>query len=233
MFDYIVCFYFGERRVRTTNSLLLSDRYFFVKKHLDFIKNNETVLNDINNVILVINNSNDDDLESVTNIKNEYPFSDKITIIGRDNSNYSYGGWNESLIHQINLNTPSSHAFLCEDDYIPCDENFYKKFIEFFKSDIIYVCQLYMNNHAAISNGFITYNIIKDYYNNTKELFVLTNSYDYRSAEINQVNFLNNFKNYRCVDISEKYCSKFLDFNNGIVVYGNKTGEELIKPILE
>jgi hypothetical protein len=62
---------------------------------------------------------------------------------------------------------------------------------------------------------------------------VLTNSYDYRSAEINQVNFLNNFKNLKCVDISEKYCSKFLDFNNSIVVYGNKTGEELIKPILE
>ena len=56
MFDYIVCFYFGERRVNITNSLLLSDRYFFVKKHLDFIKNNETVLNDINNVVLVINN---------------------------------------------------------------------------------------------------------------------------------------------------------------------------------
>ena len=234
MFDYIVCFYFGERRVETTNLLLLSDRYFFVEKHLDFIKKNETVLNDINNIVLVINNSNDEDLESVTNIKNEYSFSDKIIIMGRDNSNYSYGGWNESLINQINLNTSSSHAFLCEDDYIPCDENFHKKFIEFFKSDVIYVCQLYKNNHAAISNGFISYNLIKDYYNNTKELFVLNNNNnDYKSAEINQITFLNNFKNLKCIDISEKYCSKFLDFNNGIVVYGNKTGEELIKPILE
>ena len=234
MFDYIVCFYFGERRVRTTNSLLLSDRYFFVKKHLDFIKNNETVLNDINTVILVINNSNDDDLESVTNIKNEYPFSDKIIIIGRDNSNYSYGGWNESLIHQINLNTPSSHAFLCEDDYIPCDDNFHKKFIEFFNSEVIYVCQLFMKNHAAISNGFITYEIIKDYYNNAKELFVLNNNNDYRSAEINQINFLNNFKNFKYVDISEKYYSRFLCAKkNNTVIYGNTSGEELIKPILE
>ena len=233
MFDYIVCFYFGERRVNITNSLLLSDRYFFVKKHLDFIKNNEIVLNDINNVVLVINNSNDKDLESVTNIKNEYPFSDKIIIIGRGNSNYSYGAWNESLIHQINLNTSSSHAFLCEDDYIPCHDNFHKKFIEFFNSDVIYVCQLFMRNHAAISNGFITYDVIKDYYNNTKELFVLTNSYDYRNAEINQVNFLNNFKKLKCVDICEKYYSKFLKIDNSIVVYGNETGEELIKPILE
>ena len=233
MFDYIVCFYFGERRVRTTNSLLLSDRYFFVKKHLEFIKNNETVLNDINNVILVINNSNDDDLESVTNIKNEYPFSDKITIIGRDNSNYSYGGWNESLIHQINLNTPSSHAFLCEDDYIPCNDNFHKKFIEFFNSDVIYVCQLFMNNHAAISNGFINYEIIKNHYNNTKELFVLNNNSDYGNAERNQVNFLNNFRNYKCVDICEKYYSRFLCAIEEIIIYGNKNGEELIKPILE
>ena len=68
MFDYIVCFYFGRRRVKTTNSLLLSDRYFFVKKHLNFIKNNEKVLNDINNIVLVINNSNDEDLKLVTNI---------------------------------------------------------------------------------------------------------------------------------------------------------------------
>lgn len=233
MFDYIVCFYFGKRRVKTTNSLLLLDRYFFVKKHLDFIKNNETVLNDINNVIFVINDSNDEDLESVKNIKNEYPFSDKIIIIGRDNSNYSYGGWNESLIHQINLNTPSSHAFLCEDDYVPCDENFHKKFIEFFNPDIIYVCQLYINNHAAISNGFIDYNKIKKYYKDNKKLFVLYNNNDYRGAEINQIKFLNNFKNFKCIDITDKYYSKFLKFDNSVVTYGNETGKELIKPIFE
>lgn len=233
MFDYIVCFYFGKRRVKTTNSLLLLDRYFFVKKHLDFIKNNETVLNDINNVIFVINDSNDEDLESVKNIKNEYPFSDKIIIIGRDNSNYSYGGWNESLIHQINLNTPSSHAFLCEDDYVPCDENFHKKFIEFFNPDIIYVCQLYINNHAAISNGFIDYNKIKKYYKDNKKLFVLYNNNDYRGAEINQIKFLNNFKNFKCIDITDKYHSKFLKFDNSVVTYGNETGKELIKPIFE
>lgn len=234
MFDYIVCFYFGKRRVKTTNSLLLIDKYFFVKKHLDFIKSNEIVLNDINNIVLVINDSNDEDFESVNKIKNEYPFSDKIIIIGRDNSNYSYGGWNESLIQQINVNTPSSHAFLCEDDYIPCDEKFHKKFIEFFNPNVIYVCQLYIKNHAAISNGFITYDIIKNYYNNTKKLFVLNNRDNgYINAEINQVNFLNNFKNFKCVDITEKYCSKFLEYNNNIVVYGNQTGEELIKPILE
>ena len=233
MFDYIVCFYFGRRRVKTTNSLLLSDRYFFVKKHLNFIKNNEKVLNDINNIVLVINNSNDEDLKLVTNIKNQYSFSDKIIIIGRDNSNYSYGGWNESLIHQINLNTPSLHAFLCEDDYVPCDENFHTKFIEFFKPDVIYVCQLYINNHAAISNGFISYELIKDYYKKTKKLFLLNNSYDYGNVEVNQINFLKNFINLRCVDISEKYYSKFLNFANNIIIYGNKNGEELIKPILE
>jgi len=234
MFDYIVCFYFGERRVKTTNSLLLSYRYIFVKKHLDFIKNNKTVLKDINSIVLVINNSSDEDLESVANIKNEYSFSDKIIIIGRDNSNYSYGAWNESLIHQINLNTQSSHAFLCEDDYIPCDENFHKKFIEFSNFDIVYVCQLVSEKFPSISNGFINYKIIKDYYNNTKQLFVLNNNYnDYVNAEICQVNFLNNFNNFKCVDICEKYYSKFLCFNDGIVIYGNEKGEELIKPILE
>ena len=233
MFDYIVCFYFGERRVKITNSLLLSDRYLFVKKHLDFIKNNEIVLNDINNVVLVINNSTDEDLDSVTNIKNEYPFSDKIIIIGRENLNYSYGAWNDSLIHLINLNTSSSHAFLCEDDYIPCDENFHKKFIEFFNSDVIYVCQLFMNNHAAISNGFITYNIIKDYYNNTKQLFVLNNNFEYYHAELNQINFLNNFKDYKCIDICEKYFSRFLCAKENIKIYGNTNNIEIIKPILE
>jgi hypothetical protein len=234
MFDYITCFYFGKRRVNITNSLLLSDKYFFVKKHLDFIKNNKTVLKDVNNVVLVINDSNDEDLESVTNIKNEYPFSDKITIIGRDNSNYSYGAWNESLIHQINFNTPSLYAFLCEDDYLPCDKNFHKKFIEFFNLNVVYVCQLYQNNHAAISNGFISYQIIKEVYKTTKELFKLTNNNNtYENAEMNQFNFLTNFKNLKCVDICEKYYSKFLEIDDSIVVYGNETGEELIKPILE
>lgn len=233
MFDYIVCFYFGERRVETTNSLLLSDKYFFVKKHLDFIKNNKIILNDINKIVFVINNSNKDDLKSVINIKDEYSFSDKIIVIGRDNSDYSYGAWNESLIHQINLNTQSSYAFLCEDDYIPCNENFHKKFIELFKSDIIYICQLFIEEHPAISNGFIAYKPIKDYYKNAKQLFVLNNNNDYLNAEIDQKNFLNNFKNFKCVDICEKYYSKFLRFNNSIVIYGNEKGEELIKPILE
>jgi hypothetical protein len=232
MFDYIVCFYFGERRVVITNELLLSDKYFFVKKHLDFIKNNKSVLNDINNIILVINNSTDEDLKSVTKIKNKYSFSNKIIVIGRGNLNYSYGAWNDGLINQIESNTPSTHAFLCEDDYVPCNENFHRKFIEIFDTDTVYVCQLFENNHAAISNGFISYSIIKEFYNTTKQLFVLSNDTNYYSAEINQINFLNNFKNYKCVDICEKYYSKFLCAKENIKIYGNTNGEEIIKPIM-
>jgi hypothetical protein len=233
MFDYIVCFYFGNRRVEITNSFLLNDKYFFVKKHLDLINQNVSVLDDIQTIVFTINGATDEDVDSVINIKNEYPFSDKVVVLKRDNTNYSYGAWNESLIHQINSNTTSTYAFLCEDDYIFCDEIFHKKFIEYFDTDVVYVCQLFQNNHAAISNGFISYQIIKDYFNINKQLFNLINIDNYTGAEINQVGFLNNFKNYRCVDISNEYFSRFLNPGNKIVTYGNLNGEEIIKPILE
>ena len=45
MFDYIVCFYFGKRRVKTTNSLLLIDKCFFTKKYCSkFLKYNNNIV---------------------------------------------------------------------------------------------------------------------------------------------------------------------------------------------
>jgi hypothetical protein len=52
MFDYIVCFYFGNRRTSLTNFLLKHNRYGFVKRHIDFLEK-LTITGMLNNVIFV------------------------------------------------------------------------------------------------------------------------------------------------------------------------------------
>jgi hypothetical protein len=234
MFDYIVCFYFGKRRVEEINSLLLKDKYFLVKIHLDFLKNNPSILNDINYIALVINNCSTEDLKEIESIKKMYSFSEKIVIINRDNSNYSYGAFNEALKCFLNLKSKSKYGFLCEDDYVPCNRNFFRKFLEFFDKDVLYVCQLWSNGHAAISNGFINYKIIKKIFFKTGEIFNLKKCDNtYSSVEVDQVNFLSNFENLKCLDISPKYRSLFISPCSEKKWYGKEDGEQLISSVLQ
>ena len=232
MFDYIICFYFGERRAVITNALLRTDKYHFVKKHLIFINDNILNMPDLNSIIFVINNVNNFDCENVTNIVNTFPnIKDRIKIIGRCNDNYSYGGWNEALIK--NIDSISKYAFLCEDDYIPAIPDFYKHFINYFSAGVVYVCQLYRDNHASISNGFMSLEKCVESYVKYGSVFKLTNFVNtYTCAEVDQVNFLKYFDDYIKLDICDKYLSKFYEFYR-TTNYGNSGGIELIKPILE
>lgn len=230
MFDYIICFYFGERRATITNSLLRNDKYFFVKKHLDFLTKNVEMLKDINRVVFIINNSNELDSLNVSNIISDSTISERIEVLNRGNNNYSYGGWNDALTN--NLDSESEYAFLCEDDYIPAIGDFYKHFINYFDNDVAYVCQLFMHNHAAISNGFISYEKCREAKSIYGSVFNLTHVVGtYTAAEVDQVNFLNYFNKYRKLDITDKYFSHFYEFYK-TTVYGNVNGIELIKPIL-
>jgi hypothetical protein len=233
-FDYIVCFYFGKRRGEITNQLLNIDRYIFVKRHLEFLLNNKTVIDDVVNIIFVISNCNDIDYNNVSDIVNSTILKDKIIVINKNNDNYSYGAWNTGLITRINENI--KYAFLCEDDYVPINPDFHKIFINYFKKDVVYVCQLYREDHASISNGFICYDKCKESYklhgNPLKLVKTLNGDTTYNEAIKDQINFLGYYKQYRKLDICDKYYSDFYNVNS-IVRYGNTNGSQIIKPIME
>lgn len=246
MFDYIVCFYFGNRRMPLTDFLFKSDRYGFVKRHIDFlkkIKNNS----ELNRIVFVINGLSEHDEKMVTELMSESSLNN-YTIICRDNMDYSYGAWNHALID--NLDSDSKYAFLIEDDYIPALNDFHKHFIKIFEDNIAYVCQYYNTvysvKHAGISNGFIDYTKCKQIYEKNKNIFKLvssTNSKEYMnsSAEKNQLHFLDYFTeefNYDIRDITSENYSFYLDINNGqknciVKLYGNEHGLRIITPILE
>lgn len=234
MFDYIISFYFGHRRSKITNELSYKDKYHFIKEHLKLISSSETLKKDIDKAIFVINDSKKEDGDNVRNIINSFGLSNLVSVLERDNIDYSYGGWNDALISR--LNSECQYAFLCEDDYIPAVDNFYTHFIKLFDNDTVYVCQLYIRSHAAISNGFICYDKCREVYNQENRIFKLNNGLDYISACNNQVTFLYLLSKYKIIDITEKYQSRFMNTGNGreiIVNYGNPNGIELIKPILE
>lgn len=242
MFDYIVCFYFGQRRTVLTKSLLKHDKYGFVKRHIDFLEK-LTKKNILNDVIFVINDSNDIDYNVVSSLLAKSKIK-KYDIIGRTNIDYSYGAWNDALIK--NINSKAKYALLLEDDYIPTSLNFYKHFFKKFDNNTAYVCQYYANHgqlgmHAAISNGFIDYEKCRTVYQQKQKIFELidqetSNNYKGGTAEKNQINFLKILTNefqYSAKDITEENYSVFLDSNSVIKVYGNINGNVLIGPILE
>lgn len=230
LFDYVISFYFGQRRSPITNAITKSDKYVLVKKHIQFLEGNINLLNDIGKIVFVISDVNDTDLNNVKEIISKSIINDKILVFGKNNDNYSYGCWNDALLNRINGG--SKYAFLCEDDYIPCNTDFHKYFIEYFTDDVAYVCQLYKNNHAAISNGFISYDKCRINYVKFNTIFKLSkNQKGYTSAQEDQVHFLDFFGDFKKLDITDKFISNFISLDK-IVSYGNTNGIELIKPIM-
>ena len=252
MFDYAVCFYFGHRRVPIINDLLLKDKYFFVRKHLDFIKKYLEKCKQLNNVYFMVNSIEQQDHISsqltierldIEKIINSYGL-DNVKLIQRENIDFSYGAWNEAI--QLGINTKSRYAFLSEDDYIPKVPNFYEYFIKKFDDDTAYVCQLYIANraadkkvHAAMSSGFVSYEKAKIVYQKHGSVLKLVNKHDsdvnksYSLGQVNQVNFLDYFHEYKITDVSEETFSVFLDVYNRQTSHGNLNGVELIVPITE
>lgn len=232
LFDYIVCFYFGERRNKITSSLLSSDRYGFVKKHIAFLQSLMKKKNGLNNIIFVINNIDDSDYTTVKALLEKSKLKN-YDVINRPNLDYSYGAWNDALIK--NLNSEAKYAYLTEDDYIPAQLDFYKPFFKQFDGNTAYVCQFYVNSHAAISNGFIDYEKCRIVYKEKQTIFRLLSDRN-QPGEYNQIFFLrtltNEFK-YSAKDITKEAYSIFLDGSSRLIPYGNLNGTLTGYPILE
>lgn len=246
MIDYIVCFYFGKRRTQLTNLLLQDNRYGFVKKHVDFLEKFKEG-GELNNITFVINGESESDRKVVETILSKSKLK-KYSVINRANIDYSYGAWNDAIIQ--NINSKATHAILIEDDYIPSHIEFHKYFLDLFDKNTAYVCQYYDTtnpiNHAAISNGIISYEKCRTVYDKKGTVLKLVGSqnskeYTLDTAERNQVIFLDYLINefgYNIKDITENHYSFYLEYvksglSSGVKVYGNPNGIRLMTPIME
>ena len=304
-FDYIVNFWFGPRSsveefkyekgrgaIQATNNYGFwyhkLHHYFLVHTHCKFLSNNK--IPNLNKIQFVINEgggtSSKQLLADVKEIIDWYNLD--INVMLHDNTNHSYGAWNAGLKNLILQDTKSKYCFLCEDDYVPTDKDFYLPFFNKFKENKYgYVCQManelklhvvipkkedrekieskiefassrdikmkarngneksadlihveYTNDHAAISNGFISMEVAKELAK-TGDIFtfelvggeVVANDLAIRAQE--QIVFTNKVisNGYLLGDISEECYTPFDENNNNkIKKYGKEDGYCPIKP---
>ena len=304
-FDYIVNFWFGPRSsvkefkyekgrgaIQATNNYGFwyhkLHHYFLVHTHCKFLSNNK--IPNLNKIQFVINEgggtSSKQLLADVREIIDWYKLD--INVMLHDNTNHSYGAWNAGLKNLILQDTKSKYCFLCEDDYVPTDKDFYLPFFNKFEENKYgYVCQManelklhviipkkedrekieskiefassrdikmkarngneksadlihveYTNDHAAISNGFISMEVAKELAKTgnifTFELVggeVVANDLAIRAQE--QIVFTNKVisNGYLLGDISEECYTPFDENNNNkIKKYGKEDGYCPIKP---
>jgi hypothetical protein len=223
MFDYVICFYFGPRRGQATGKI---DRYYYIKKHYEFVKKHKSKLK---NIVFVLNgvDLNDDIYREVKElVPEEY-------LMPRENYSGSYGAWNDAIVKIIDNAAP--HILICEDDYLPEDCSF-EVFRSEFDSGIIYVCQLYAKLrqtvlHPAISKGLISSSKAKDIISNTGCLFHLNHKgRSYQELDSLQMSFTSHFPE-NSIKALDQYRHRFKSCIDGIIEYGTLEAPEVIKPL--
>ena len=228
--------------------------YYLVNQHCKFLKRNK--IDNLNKIIFVINADDEMCVREIVKIRKEvdevikwYDLQDKIKVITHDNTNHSYGAWNiglKYLIRENQLSTgapffyhkPSSdYAFLCEDDYIPTDKNFFKPFFKVLEDDKVgYVAQHVDDivvlidtrnsktkkssyRHAAVSNGFIRLDSCKSVLKKHKNVFNFNQIDNFNEKlsqrALEQITFTNNLTElgYKLEGISN-VCYVPFDQNN-------------------
>jgi hypothetical protein len=213
--NYIPVFYFGTRRTNNPK-----DKYYFLKKHLDFLQELEE--DSPIEATLVFNVSSSTDEPEANEIISHYNFKIPFETTFRENSGYSYAGWN----HALRLNIPHNYdySFLIEDDYIPSNKNFYLPFIEQIEDDTSFVCtKMYLEPlHAAISNGLIHGKSVKKVFEAHNRVLDITPGDSYSSGEQSQVKFLSLFQalGLKLTELSEEFEKPFLNIHTDIINYG-------------
>ena len=92
------------------------------------------------------------------------------------------------------------------------------------------IMSLYKDNHASISNGLISNDIIGEYLNKNLDTFYYFKDDKYISGgRESQKSFLTNFDGY-VTDIVKNNYTLFMGLDCKINIYGNKYGVELIRP---
>jgi hypothetical protein len=227
MIAYIIACYFGKRRVH--DPYYEADPLHYLKQQVNALI---TLESDIAHVSIMINkSSNDPSMSEVIDIIS--PLSNKqfnCNISFRENVGMSYGAWHEGINNLYNKNI--KYAFLIEDDYIPVVDNFDDHFLAEMTGteNVKYVCSLYRWGHAAITNGLVDLDAVKEIGG-----IPYPQSSAYGDVEQNgQVALSKAFEEHEFIvlDISEKASVPFLDANGGIVNYGNQELARVISPVI-
>ena len=190
-FDYVAAFYLGERASPYTSSILKEDKFFFIKKHLDFLKAYGG--HNIHTAAFLVNSDSLEERRETMSFLEEYfetkPFSRKINeinfeIIFRANTGYSYGAWNEYISANLKIESPTEYFFCIEDDYLPTTDHFVFPFIKKCSAQYPYVCCLIFPDdgdphvearHAAISNGLFLRAVCEKIYRKEGSVFQIDN----------------------------------------------------------
>lgn len=228
MICYVVSLWFGPRNSKGYSQIMDIDPYYLLKQHLKFLSNLKETK--ISQIIFVINKSNCFIDENVYTIINSYNIKIPINVFFRENDGYSYGAWETSI--RKTLNQPYKYYFLIEDDYIPIDPNFYSPFIDKMDDNTSYVAQLYIKNHAAISNGLLDRDKALEVFKTQGKIFNLVDGATRETGTKNQTHFLTFFPPNSFKDISDSsYIPFFQSTDDSIIDYGDKNQPVIIKPI--
>lgn len=239
--NYIAAFYIGDNRTsQYYQKAFYADPLYFFRRHLRLIDR----LDNITRYSFVIN----DDISDVLKSEIISLASNKnLDIFFRENSGYSYGAWNDVILHNLK---DYDYFFLIEDDYLPADKNFVFPFVNKLKNNVCYVCSLAVeisneNNymvtaqegkfkHPSISNGMISAAACRQVVKNYNSLFRIKPGKVIDDGYWNQIYFLKNFTDlgYDILDITDEYSSPYLNSTNGsIKIFGDPNLPSLLEPI--
>lgn len=204
----------------------ISDPFFYVKTHIEQLSN--LAHQYIREFIFVVSDFN--------NIR--YDFPDEIQgrpvkVIYRPNQGLSYGALDEGM-HYVDIN--SHFIFFIEDDYMPMIHNFDEVFLNKMNSNTSngYVCSLFKDDHAAISNGLLRFSHLKTVLDMGDGHLSFHPSSDYGQNESQgQVALSQTLKTYNSytVDVADEYLVPFRTVNGAIIEYGKVGAETIIAPI--
>lgn len=246
---YCACFFFGERRFERVSGIK-QEKYFYLRKQLDFISSNPKY---IDTFYIIVNSTAEANQEEIIDIVNSYEININVITIFRENINLSYGAWNDAIKIDVQNNGGHDYYFLIEDDYIPISPSFIDAFLSKIKDKTAFVAvrvspplpddiqnlksHIEINDedlpviHASNSNGLLNGLAVKEMLEKYENVFLIFSSSTYEFAETNQLMFLQMFvKNgYSITDISDRHLEIF-NHNDGSL-QRTGSGSAIIVPI--
>ena len=223
---YISVFYMGARRS--------AGPACHVKEHLDFLS---SVNAPVDKVVLVLNaESKDDIINFAKEVRPYKPYYTKLSVIVRQNQDFSYGGWNSAIDASIKAGEISDY-FLMEDDYVPDTADFLDRFYEKMGPKVAYVCPKILNGHgqphAAHSVGLLNGAVARLMVERHGSPLLIAPAHNYPGVEWNQVHFLDNMttRGYQIQDISDRHSVPFSDLNRKIIELGVENAIAPIVPV--
>jgi hypothetical protein len=215
MICYMVACYFGKRRI--VDDFYTQDHHYYLNHHLASLTKLETTL--ISQIVFTIN----DETSRIINIPNSINGIPVDVIVG-PNVGLSYGAW-----ERARQRYDQEFFMMMEDDYVPVLDNFEIPFMEKMNEDVGYVCELFMNGHAAMPHGVVRSSVLKHVNG-----FKYAPNAEYGANEaLGQVKFSHDVMDagYKIVDIADEYRVPYVDAHRGMLYYGNPDGKDLIMPI--